>query len=113
MTNVKWIDSIEATSTRLTERQMKWYSYAQNGNHLNRQPATFEQVRAMMLPPGIPDFECWIRHLEETSAVELRGRAWAGGLRIDSVEFSLAEGDNLSTCKSQRGCAQLLRCRHF
>ena len=56
MTNVKWIDSIEATSTRLTERQMKWYSYAQNDNDPNRHPATFQQVRAMMIPPGIPDF---------------------------------------------------------
>jgi hypothetical protein len=29
----------------------------------------------MMIPLGIPDFLCRIRHLEETSAVELRGRA--------------------------------------
>jgi DMSO/TMAO reductase YedYZ molybdopterin-dependent catalytic subunit len=99
MANVKWIDSIEATSTRLTERQMKWYSYAQNDNDPNRQPATFQQVRAMMIPPGIPDFLCRIRHLEETSAVELRGRAWAGGLRIDSVEVSLDGGNNWSYAK--------------
>jgi DMSO/TMAO reductase YedYZ molybdopterin-dependent catalytic subunit len=99
MANVKWIDSIEATSTRLTERQMKWYSYAQNDNDPNRQPATFQQTRAMMIPPGIPDFLCRIRHLEETSAVELRGRAWAGGLRIDSVEVSLDGGNNWSYAK--------------
>ena len=46
----------------------------------------------MMIPLGIPDLLCRIRHLEETSAVELRGRAWAGGLRIDSVEVSLDGG---------------------
>ena len=28
----------------------------------------------MMIPLGIPDLLCRIRHLEETSAVELRGR---------------------------------------
>jgi hypothetical protein len=48
----------------------------------------------MMIPLGIPDLLCRIRHLEETSAVELRGRAWAGGLRIDSVEVSLDGGNN-------------------
>ena len=53
----------------------------------------------MMIPLGIPDLLCRIRHLEETSAVELRGRAWAGGLRIDSVEVSLGGGNNWSFAK--------------
>ena len=53
----------------------------------------------MMIPLGIPDLLCRIRHLEETSAVELRGRAWAGGLRIDSVEVSLDGGNNWSFAK--------------
>jgi hypothetical protein len=53
----------------------------------------------MMIPLGIPDFLCRIRYLEETSAVEMRGRAWAGGLRIDSVEVSLDGGNNWSFAK--------------
>jgi DMSO/TMAO reductase YedYZ molybdopterin-dependent catalytic subunit len=93
MTNVKWIDSIQATSTRLTERQMKWYSYAKNDDDPNRIPATFQRTRAMMIPPGIPDFVCQRRHLEETDAVELRGRAWSGGLRITQVDVSLDGGN--------------------
>jgi DMSO/TMAO reductase YedYZ molybdopterin-dependent catalytic subunit len=92
-TNVKWIDSIEATSTRLTERQMKWYSYAESDNDPNRIPCTFQKTRAMMIPPGIPDFVCRRRHLEETDAVELRGRAWSGGLRITEVDVSLDGGN--------------------
>ena len=53
----------------------------------------------MMIPLGIPDLLCRIRHLDETLAVELRGRAWAGGLRIDSVEVSLDGGNNWSFAK--------------
>jgi hypothetical protein len=53
----------------------------------------------MMIPLGIPDLLCRIRHLEETSAVGLRGRAWAGGLRVDSVEVSLDGGNNWSFAK--------------
>ncbi|OHV06492.1 sulfite oxidase [Mycobacterium talmoniae] len=98
-TNVKWIDSIEAIDWRLTKNQMKWYSYAENDEDPNRIPCTFEKVRAMMIPPGIPDFLCRIRHLEETDAVELRGRAWAGGLGIQSVEVSLDGGDTWSFAK--------------
>src|SRR5262249_15021678 len=54
MTNVKWLDSIEATSTRLTDRQMKWYSYATDDNDPNRIPCTLQQVRALMIPPRRP-----------------------------------------------------------
>jgi DMSO/TMAO reductase YedYZ molybdopterin-dependent catalytic subunit len=98
-TNVKWIDSIEAIDRRVTNNQMKWYSYAENDNDPNRIPCTFQRVRAMMIPPGIPDFLCRIRHLEETDAVELRGRAWAGGLGIQSVEVSLDGGNTWSFAK--------------
>lgn len=99
MTNVKWIDSIEAIDWRLTKNQMKWYSYAEDDNYKNLTMATFQQVRAMMIPPGIPDFVCRIRHLEETDAVELRGRAWSGGRSIEKVEVSVDGGDTWSPAK--------------
>ena len=98
MANVKWLGSIEAIDWRLSKNQMKWYSYASSDNDPNRIPATFQQVRAMMIPPG-SDFLCRIRHLEETDAVELRGRAWAGGLRITEVEVSLDGGETWSFAK--------------
>ncbi|CAF1361113.1 unnamed protein product [Didymodactylos carnosus] len=41
-----------------------------------------------MIPPGVPDFFTRYRWLEETSTVELRGRAWAGGTTIVSAEVS-------------------------
>ncbi len=99
MANVKWIDSIEAIDWGLTKNQMKWYSYASSDDDPDRIPATFQQVRALMIPPGIPDFLCRIRHLEETDVVELRGRAWSGGLRIVSVEVSLDGGETWSLAK--------------
>jgi hypothetical protein len=45
-----------------------------------------------MIPPGIPDFFTRFHYLEETSAVGLRGRAWAGGIPIQSVEVSTDSG---------------------
>lgn len=84
---------------RLTKNQMKWYSYAEDDNYHNLVPATFQQVRAMMIPPGIPDFVCRIRHLEETDAVELRGRAWSGGRSIESAEVSTDGGNTYSPAK--------------
>ncbi|UVO13831.1 sulfite oxidase [Mycobacterium sp. SVM_VP21] len=99
MANVKWLGSIEAIDWRLTKNQMKWYSYAEDDNYRNLTMATFQQVRAMMIPPGIPDFLCRIRHLEATDAVELRGRAWSGGRTIENVEVSVDGGDTWSQAK--------------
>lgn len=45
-----------------------------------------------MILPGIPDFFTRFRYLEETPAVELRGRAWAGGTPIHSVEVTTDGG---------------------
>ncbi|CAF1670247.1 unnamed protein product, partial [Didymodactylos carnosus] len=79
MTNVKWLSSIEVIPTKFTGLQMKWYSLAANDDDPNRIPLTHMKVRSLMIPPGVPDFFTRYRWLEETSTVELRGRAWAGG----------------------------------
>lgn len=96
MTNVKWLDTIEATKTKHIHRQMKWYSFSANDNDPNRIPLTFQKVRSLMAPPGVPDFFTRFRYLEETDAVEIRGRAWAGGIPIHSVEVSTDGGTTWS-----------------
>jgi len=92
MTNVKWIDSIEVIPKKFTGSQMKWYSLAKNDNDEKRIPLTDMAVRSLMIPPGIPDFFTRYRYLEETAAVELKGRAWAGHRSIKSVEVSTDKG---------------------
>ena len=56
MTNVKWLDSIEVIPKKFGGSQMKWYSFAKNDNDPSRVPLTDMKVRALMIPPGIPNF---------------------------------------------------------
>lgn len=88
MASVKWLDRIEVIDKKFAGLQMKWYSYATSDSDESRTPCTTHHVRALMIPPGIPDFFTRFRYLEETSAITLTGRAWAGPIAIKSVEVS-------------------------
>ena len=94
MTNVKWLDSIEAIDYRFDGYQMRAYSYI----HEHDEKVTIEKrvkhlkVRALMTPPGFPDFFMRSRMLEEAPSVKLDGRAWAGPIPIKSVEVSVDGG---------------------
>lgn len=92
MASVKWLDSIEVIPKKFEGQQMKWYSFAKNDNDPTRIPLTDQQVRSLMIPPGVPDFFTRARYLEECDQVELRGRAWAGHRAITKVEVSTDNG---------------------
>lgn len=55
------------------------------------------RVRALMIPPGIPDFRTRVR-LVAAGAVTLAGRAWAGRAAVARVELSTDGGDTWSPC---------------
>jgi DMSO/TMAO reductase YedYZ molybdopterin-dependent catalytic subunit len=99
MTNVKWLDSIEVIPTKFAGSQMMWYSFATNDDDPDRIPCTYMRVRSLMIPPGIPDFFTRYRYLDESPAVELRGRAWAGKSSIHSVEVSTDGGATWAPAK--------------
>jgi sulfane dehydrogenase subunit SoxC len=86
MTSVKWLDRIEAIAEPFTGYQMGAYRYAQSDYDPGK-PVSLIKVRALMSPPGIPDFLTRTR-LVEPGEVTLRGRAWAGRLSVTRVEFS-------------------------
>jgi len=94
MTNVKWLDSIEAIDYNFDGHQMKAYSYI--GHHDEKvtraKRVKHLKVRALMAPPGIPDFFVRSRLVEEAPVVRIEGRAWAGPIGIASVEVSLDGG---------------------
>ena len=92
MASVKWLEKIEVIDKKFTGLQMKWYSYAESDTDENRTPCTTHHVRALMIPPGIPDFFTRFHYLEETPSVTLTGRAWAGPIAIKSVEVSIDGG---------------------
>jgi len=62
------------------------YRYSQEKDESGG-PVTFMKVRALMAPPGVPDFLTRTR-LVEAGAVPLSGRAWAGRTGISRVEVS-------------------------
>ena len=97
MTSVKWLDRIEAISVPFQGPQMDFYRYTQGADD----PGEFAdliRVRALMVPPGIPDFLTRIR-LVKAGPVTLKGRAWAGRLGISCVEVS--ENDGASWTEAQ------------
>lgn len=91
MTSVKWLDSIEAIAEPFQGYQMaRAYRYTQSESDPGK-PVDLIRVRALMVPPGVPDFLTRVR-LVEPGPVTLRGRAWAGRLAVARVEVSTDGG---------------------
>ena len=91
MTSVKWVGSIEAIGEPFNGYQMHGsYRYAQTADEPG-DPVNLIRVRALMVPPGIPDFLTRNRLLN-AGPVTLTGRAWAGRLGISLVEISVDGG---------------------
>lgn len=87
MTSVKWLTRIEAIGHEFAGyQQASAYRYADESGELG-DPITLMQPRALMSPPGIPDFMTRSRLLE-AGRVTISGRAWAGRSQITRVEFS-------------------------
>lgn len=91
MGNVKWLSRIEAVATAFKGHYMeKAYRYTQADGGRG-EPVTLMKVRALMVPPGIPDWKTRQR-LVKAGPVKLVGRAWAGRSRVVRVEVSVDAG---------------------
>ncbi len=98
MTSVKWLDRIEVINEPFRGYQMgKSYRYSQTEDELG-EPVSVIKARALMIPPGIPDFMTRTR-VVESGPVTLKGRAWAGWLSITRVEVSADSGSTWSDAK--------------
>ena len=88
MTSVKWLQSIEAVGTPFDGYQMlRSYRYAKSATDQG-DPVSLIKVRALMVPPGIPDFLTRVR-LVKAGMVTLTGRAWVGRSDVSRVEVSV------------------------
>lgn len=91
MTSVKWLTSIEAIGHEFAGyQQAEAYRYVGEDGELG-DPVRLMSPRALMTPPGIPDFLTRTRLLE-AGRVALFGRAWAGRSQIARVEVSTDDG---------------------
>ena len=91
MASVKWLDRIEAVAEAFQGYQMaRAYHYTRTADEPG-EAVTLIRARALMIPPGIPDFMTRNR-LVDAGAVTLTGKAWAGRVGVSDVEVSVDGG---------------------
>ena len=91
MTSVKWLRRIEVVAAPFEGYQMKRaYRYSRSSEEPG-EAVSLIRVRALMIPPGIPDFMTRMR-VVPAGDVMLSGRAWAGRLSVTRVEISADGG---------------------
>jgi DMSO/TMAO reductase YedYZ molybdopterin-dependent catalytic subunit len=101
MTNVKWLGSVTVLEQPFTGyQQMRSYRLREHDED-DGVPVDRMLPRALILPPGIPDFMSRERTVE-AGAVELRGRAWSGKAPIESVEVSTDGGRSWAPAEVSR-----------
>jgi sulfane dehydrogenase subunit SoxC len=87
MASVKWLKSITAIAEPFAGvQQAQLYRYRRSEEDPGT-PVTRKNPRALMVPPGIPDYLSRKRHVK-TGRVLVEGRAWSGWGPLDMVEFS-------------------------
>jgi len=86
MASVKWLNRIDVIPGKFDGHQQRAYTLRDEaGNALD--PVNTIRVRAVMAPPGIPEWMSDLR-LVDPGLNAITGKAWSGaGAQIDRVEF--------------------------
>jgi DMSO/TMAO reductase YedYZ molybdopterin-dependent catalytic subunit len=90
MASVKWLRRIEAVPERFDGPQMRAYAMRQAADDPG-EPLTRIAPRALVVPPGFPDFMSRRRLLRPGRHV-LEGRAWSGWGEVTAVEVTVDGG---------------------
>jgi sulfane dehydrogenase subunit SoxC len=91
MTNVKWLTRITVVAEPFEGYQMVTGYRMRTHEDDEGSPVTRIEPRALMVPPGIPDFMTRKRFLRP-GPVRIEGRAWSGWGPIGRVEVSVDGG---------------------
>jgi sulfane dehydrogenase subunit SoxC len=92
MTSVKWLARIDVIDEPFDGYQQRHsYRFRQEEDEVG-EPVRRIQVRALMIPPGIPEFLTRVRVVPAGECV-LEGRAWSGEAAVASVEVSTDGGE--------------------
>ncbi|HEX2102182.1 MAG TPA: sulfite oxidase [Solirubrobacteraceae bacterium] len=93
MASVKWLRSITAIAEPFEGvQQTLLYRYRRSDDEPGL-PVTRKRPRALMAPPGIPEFLSRVRHVRAGRTL-VEGRAWSGQGPIRRVQFSPDGGDS-------------------
>ena len=90
MGNVKWLGSITVQDEPFLGFQNLAYRLKQDADETG-EPVTRIEPRALLAPPGFPDFLTRVRVLRPGPAL-LEGRAWSGWGPVTRVEVSTDDG---------------------
>ena len=91
MASVKWLRSITAIAEPFEGvQQTLLYRYRRSADDPGT-PVTRKQPRALMAPPGIPEFLSRVRQVGPGRTL-VEGRAWSGAEPVERVEFSADGG---------------------
>jgi hypothetical protein len=91
MTNVKWLARITAVAEPFAGfQQAEGYRMLHEPDDAGV-PVTRMMPRALMVPPGFPDFMTRRRYVEP-GPCPIRGRAWSGVGRLTQVQVSADQG---------------------
>ncbi|HET7236695.1 MAG TPA: sulfite oxidase [Actinomycetota bacterium] len=91
MTSVKWLERVTVRTDPFEGYQMTTSYRMRNDPDEAGEPVTRIRPRALMAPPGIPEFATRGR-VAEPGTHRLQGRAWSGLGRIERVEVSTDDG---------------------
>jgi sulfane dehydrogenase subunit SoxC len=101
MTNVKWLARIEALAAPFDGYQNATsYRIRAHEDDLGV-PVTRMVPRALLVPPGVPDFMTRRRHVQP-GRVTLEGRAWSGWGEIVRVDVSTDGGATWTEARLER-----------
>jgi len=101
MTDVKWLRSITVTDRPFEGFQQATAYHFRTQDGETGEPVQRMRPRALMVPPGFPDFMSRTRFLEPSVQV-VEGRAWSGRGRIARVDFSDDGGRTWSAAELSR-----------
>jgi DMSO/TMAO reductase YedYZ molybdopterin-dependent catalytic subunit len=101
MTSVKWLSRITVLDAPFDGYQMRHsYRLRQEEDEVGK-PLSRIQVRALMVPPGIPEFLSRAR-VVPAGECEIDGRAWSGDAEIARVEVSTDGGESWAEAEVER-----------
>ena len=92
MAHVKWLRRITVVPESFDGFQMRAYRLRDSHDEPGI-PLTRIEPRALLIPPGFPDFMSR-RRVVESGPVQIEGRAWSGWAQINIVEVSIDGGDS-------------------
>jgi len=93
MASVKWLGRITILERPYDGYQQQWGYRLRQAEDEEGDPVTRIRPRALMVPPGVPDFMTR-RRIVDVGRCVLEGRAWSGGDRVVAVEVSTDGGSS-------------------